>query len=75
MLDEHADLVCERMSGRTETLGGKPISADFVVALRAEAHREEHPVAYALPLVTVAAHLGELELLYTTKPVAQPVAG
>lgn len=75
VLDEHADLVCERMSGRSETLGGKPVSADFVVALRAEAHREEHPVAYALPLVAVAAQLGELELLYTTNPVAEPVAG
>jgi hypothetical protein len=73
VLDEHADLVCERMSGRTDTLGGAPISTDFVIALRTEAHSEKHPVGYALPLVALAANLGELELLYATKPVAEPV--
>jgi Fusaric acid resistance protein-like len=75
VLDRHADLVCERMSGRIDTLGGTPISTDFVIALRADAHREDHPVTNALPLVTVAAHLGELELLYTSKPVSEPVGG
>ncbi|MET0700004.1 MAG: FUSC family protein [Mycobacterium sp.] len=75
VLDEHADLVCERMSGRIDSLDGTPISTDFVVALRTEAHREKHPVAYALPLVTLAAHLGELELLYAPKPVAEAVPG
>lgn len=65
VLDEHADLVCERMSGHIDgAIGHNPISDEFVIALRAEAHREEHPVGYALPLVTVAANLGELELLY-----------
>jgi hypothetical protein len=75
ILDEHADLVCERMSGQSGLLGDTPISTDFVIALRADARTEDHPVANALPLVTVAAHLGELELLYTTKPVTEPVPG
>ena len=75
VLDQHADLVCERMSGRSDMLGDTPISTDFVIALRADAHREDDPVANALPLVTVAAHIGELELLYTTRPVAEPVPG
>ena len=35
-----------------------------MIALRAEAGEAEHPVGDALPLVTVAANLGELELLY-----------
>jgi uncharacterized membrane protein YccC len=74
VLDEHADLVCERMSGRSDSLGDTPISADFVIALRTEAHREEHPIAHALPLVAVAAHIGELELLYATKPVSASVS-
>jgi uncharacterized membrane protein YccC len=75
VLDAHADLVCERMSGRIDTLEGTPISTDFVIAVRADAHREEHPIAHALPLVALAAQLGELELLYATKPVTEPVTG
>lgn len=43
---------------------GPPISDDFVRALRAGAGAGELAIAAALPLVTVAAHLGELELLY-----------
>jgi uncharacterized membrane protein YccC len=75
VLDEHADLVCERIAGRLDALLERPpISADFVIALRAEAHHEDHPISYALPLVTVAAHLGELELLYATTPVTETVA-
>jgi len=70
VLDAHATLVCDRMSGRSQ----KPIAdalivEHFVTALRAEAADTEHPVGDALPLVTVAANLGELELLY---PVPEP---
>jgi hypothetical protein len=43
-----------------------------VLGLRAESDGSELSVAAALPLVTVAASLGELELLYP-KPV-RPVA-
>jgi hypothetical protein len=41
-----------------------PISDEFVMALRAEATDDDLAVAAALPLVTVAAHIGALELLY-----------
>ncbi|WP_197383325.1 FUSC family protein [Mycolicibacterium mengxianglii] len=65
VLDRHTALVSDRMSGRTDTpIGADAIVADFVGALRTEAPSENRPVADALPLVTVAANLGELELLY-----------
>ncbi len=58
LLGLHADMVC------AEGVSGPPISDDFVLALRAEAGDDELAVSAALPLLTVAAHLGELELLY-----------
>ncbi|MGW0161904.1 FUSC family protein [Mycobacterium sp. NPDC003323] len=58
LLEEHADRVC------AQGAAGAPISDDFVLALRAEAGDNELSVSAALPLLTVAAHLGELELLY-----------
>jgi hypothetical protein len=65
VLDAHATTVCERMSGRNAGASGDtPITGDFVTALRADADNARHPVADALPLVAVAANLGELELLY-----------
>lgn len=65
VLDAHAGIVCDRMSGRTDTpIGNDLIAEHFVIALRAEAPDAAHPVADALPLVTVAANLGELQLLY-----------
>ncbi|MET0901050.1 MAG: FUSC family protein [Mycobacterium sp.] len=65
VLDKHTTMVCNRMSGRTDApIGADAITADFVLALRTEAPAEEYPIADALPLVTVAANLGELELLY-----------
>ncbi|CAJ1510216.1 FUSC family protein [[Mycobacterium] burgundiense] len=68
VLDAHATLVADRMSGRTDhPLGSSGLSEHFVTALRAESHEAQHPVADALPLVTVAASLGELQLLYPAK--------
>jgi uncharacterized membrane protein YccC len=65
VLDRHTALVCNRMSGRTDApIGADAITADFVLALRTEAPAERNPIADALPLVAVAANLGELELLY-----------
>jgi len=65
VLDAHAAIVSDRMSGRTNVpIASVLITEHFVIALRAEAAAAEHPVADALPLVTVAANLGELELLY-----------
>ena len=55
--------VCQRLAG-TEGREHAPIGDDFVLALRAEASGDALSVSAALPLVTVAANLGELELLY-----------
>ena len=47
------------------------ISDDLVPALRADAPAASQAAQWALPLVTVAANLGELELTYPalTEPV------
>jgi hypothetical protein len=54
------------LSGRLGTGGDwAPIGEEFVVALRAESSGvEEMAVSAAMPLVTVAAAIGELELVY-----------
>jgi hypothetical protein len=72
VLEAHAEAICERLEGTARTAGHGPISDDFVLALRAESGGDALSVSAALPLVTVAANLGELELLYP-EPV-QPVA-
>ena len=72
MLETHTDAVCERLDGVASTVEHGPISDDFVLALRAECGGEALSVSAALPLVAVAANLGELELLYP-EPV-RPVA-
>lgn len=59
LLEQHAEAVCAEKGA-----SGPPISDDFVLALRAEAGHNALAVSAALPLLTVAAHLGELELLY-----------
>jgi hypothetical protein len=63
VLESHADAISERLDG-TPTAELGPISDDFVLALRAESGGGTLSVSAALPLVTVAANLGELELLY-----------
>jgi hypothetical protein len=72
VLETHTDAVCARLDGLTDTVEHAPISDDFVLALRAESGGDALSVSAALPLVTVAANLGELELLYP-EPV-RPVA-
>jgi len=68
VLEAHTEAICARLTGdRGRTL--ESISDDFVLALRADATGSELAISAALPLTAVAAHLGELELLY-----AQPVA-
>jgi Fusaric acid resistance protein-like len=62
ILEAHAESVCERLAG--DTTSWPPISDDFVLALRAESTGDEAGVEAALPLVAVAANLGELELIY-----------
>lgn len=72
VLEAHAESVCERLAGATDKRW-PPISDEFVLALRAEATGDESAVNAALPLVTVAANLGELELVYPPKPTEATV--
>jgi hypothetical protein len=72
VLKSHTDAVCDRLDGQPGTAEHGRISDDFVLALRAESGGDALSVSAALPLVTVAANLGELELLYP-EPV-RPVA-
>jgi uncharacterized membrane protein YccC len=70
VLEAHAGAICARLTGDPgrEFLS---ISDDFVLALRADTTGDDLAISAALPLSTVAANLGELELLYP-RP-AEPV--
>ncbi len=70
VLEVHTNAIRERVKGRRSVHELGPIADDFVLALRAEAGDSELSIRAALPLVTVAANLGELELLYP-EPVRQ----
>ena len=72
VLETHTDAVCRQVTGDIAGPALAPISDDFVIALRAEAADDDLAVAAALPLVTVAAHLGELEVLYPRGDAARP---
>ncbi|ABK73376.1 FUSC family protein [Mycolicibacterium smegmatis] len=63
-IEAHARIICARLTGEDTTSVFVPIGETFVLALRAEATGGDLAVSAALPLVTVAAHIGELELLY-----------
>lgn len=65
VLETHAQSVCGRLAD-SGNAAQPPVSDDFVRALRAEATDDRTAVDAALPLVTVAANLGELELAYPT---------
>jgi uncharacterized membrane protein YccC len=67
VLETHAEAVCGRLRGGEVGTRLSPISDDFVLVLRAEANGDDLTVSAALPLVTVAANLGELELLYPSR--------
>jgi hypothetical protein len=64
VLERHTEAVCQQVTGGSTGPALQPISDDFVIALRAEASDDELAVGAALPLVTTAAHIGELEMLY-----------
>jgi len=64
VLEAHTDAVCAHLLDSTSGLPGESVSEDLVLALRAEVTDSELLISAALPLVTVAAHIGELELLY-----------
>jgi len=65
VLEEHTAAVCALLAGGGVAQVLPPISDDFVPALRAEAGAVTLAVAAALPLVTTAANIGELELTYS----------
>ena len=65
VLESHAESVSARFAGISDT-ARHSITDEFVPALRAEATEGAAAVDAALPLVTVAANLGELELIYPT---------
>ena len=65
VLEEHTAAVCALLTGGGAARVLSPISDDFVPALRAEAGVGKLAVAAALPLVTTAANIGELELTYS----------
>ncbi|NTY61459.1 FUSC family protein [Mycolicibacterium sphagni] len=72
VLEEHADALCARFDGSGGTGLAAPISDDLVPALRAEAGEGDLAVSAALPLVTAAANIGELELTYPPAVAAEP---
>jgi hypothetical protein len=65
VLETHEESVCGRLAD-SGNAAQPAISDDFVRALRAEATDDRTAVDAALPLVAVAANLGELELAYPT---------
>ncbi len=74
VLEIHADAICGRLDGSDATSALPPISDDFVPALRAEAGTGELAISAALPLVLVAANIGELELTYPPILASQSTA-
>lgn len=74
VLETHAEAVCARLLDSEAQKALSPISDEFVLTLRAEATSDVGApparrvggmsISAALPLVTVAANIGELELLY-----------
>lgn len=68
VLERHAAALCARIEdlGGSVTLAG--LTEEFVPALRAEATSTPHAAQAALPLVTVAANIGELEVTYFEQP-------
>ena len=67
ILEAHTAALCSRLCGETdwETSGiVAPIGEDFILALRSEAGGAYDATVAALPLVTAAANIGELELSY-----------
>ncbi len=74
VLEAHAEAICARLIGDSAR-ELQTISDDFVLALRADATGDELAVPAALPLTTVAANLGELELLYPHPAEPVPSAG
>lgn len=68
VLESHVDAICDRVTGQWDAVDAwTPISDDFVRALRSEARDDSLGLSAALPLLTAAAAIGELELIYPLK--------
>jgi hypothetical protein len=63
VLEEHAASVSQRLTGES-TKAWRPISDEFVRALRAEGTQDAAAISAGLPLVAVAANIGALEVIY-----------
>ncbi|MFN8072263.1 MAG: FUSC family protein [Mycobacterium sp.] len=75
VLEEHVAALCARIE-QVHGPGSLPHMTDeFVPTLRAEAATTPDPARSALPLVTAAANLGELELTWPTLAAADEMAG
>ena len=73
VVEFHANAIRDRLSGKLGTGGDwTPIGEEFVVALRAESSGDDMAIAAAMPLVTVAAAIGELELVYPHPVEVEP---
>ena len=64
VLEQHAIAICTVLGGGERTAALPPISDDFIPALRADTQGGELSVAAAMPLMTTAANIGELEMTY-----------
>jgi hypothetical protein len=72
IVESHTEAIYDRVTGRLDPANPiGPISDDFARALRSEARDDDLGVSAALPLLTAAAIIGELELIY---PLSQPAA-
>ena len=62
VLERHAGVLCARLQTDEQVSPTMRIGEEFIPALRAEAGRSADAVAAALPLVTAAANIAELEV-------------
>ncbi|WP_137146282.1 FUSC family protein [Mycolicibacterium sp. CR10] len=76
VVESHVDAISDRLAGRFDPeKQWVPISDDFVRALRSEARADILGISAALPLLTVAALLGELELIYPLQTAPDSAQG
>ena len=74
VLEEHTASICALLTDAQESAVLPPISDDFILALRAESRGGEMAVSAALPLVTAAANIGELEMTYQAEMTRETVS-
>ena len=74
VLEEHTASICALLTDARESAVLPPISDDFILALRAESRGGEMAVSAALPLVTAAANIGELEMTYQAEMTRETVS-